>query len=283
MKIKLTLAILLALAICLLPGCDGAVQEEVEIPEKPTSTSTQEFDQDALSKLQSEFDTYKAQSQQEYSELEAIYEKLLEGRTESTLVNPSWAELKAFIEHDKTDELTYIKGKFDCDGFAITLRDNAWKNGYRCAYVQMSFGNEEGHSLNAFETTDKGTVYIDCHQEDSAAYLKIGQRYGMIELNSIQFEHVNYSMDPDEFWQELTWTSYTSPFTYNYYTDYLNRLDFYNQSVNAYNNVIGSGNSELSQAQIDQWGDNLDTLYEDVSTGVINPMNVIQGIETYWN
>lgn len=90
-----------------------------------------------------------------------------------TLRNPSWEELEAFLWEDNTDQLEYVFPTFVCGDFAITLQSNAKKAGLRCAYVHVklkgypdwyNYGipSNTGHGINAFETTDRGLVYIDC-------------------------------------------------------------------------------------------------------------------------
>lgn len=109
--------------------------------------------------------------------------------------NPSWQELKSFLLEDKTDELPYIYPTFICQDFAEKLQHNAHKAGWRCGIVSMSktgyddpyklgIASNAGHACNAFETTDKGLVYIDCtgwvnsgpFPADTLAILEIGQR-----------------------------------------------------------------------------------------------------------
>jgi len=111
------------------------------------------------------------------------------------LRNPSWEELKAFLWEDKTDQLEYIFPTFVCDNFARTLQANAKEAGWRCAHVRVrlvgypdwfNYGipSNTGHSLNAFETTDRGLVYIDCTSThgfsgnaDKIIDVKIGKEY----------------------------------------------------------------------------------------------------------
>lgn len=111
------------------------------------------------------------------------------------LRNPSWEELKAFLWEDKTDQLKYIFPTFVCDNFARTLQANAKEAGWRCAHVRVrligypdwfNYGipSNTGHSLNAFETTDRGLVYIDCTSThgfsgnaDKIIDVKIGKEY----------------------------------------------------------------------------------------------------------
>jgi hypothetical protein len=81
--------------------------------------------------------------------------------------NPTWDELKVFLKQDTTDQQTYIFGSFVCADFAEMLHNNAEAAGLQCAYVTIELGPSSyfpaaGHALNAFETTDRGLVYIDC-------------------------------------------------------------------------------------------------------------------------
>ena len=94
-------------------------------------------------------------------------------RFEEALNNPSWVELKDFLYEDDTDEMEYVYPTTVCFDFAQRLQKNAKAAGWRCAFVEVElegypdwygYGipSSTGHALNAFETTDKGLVYIDC-------------------------------------------------------------------------------------------------------------------------
>jgi hypothetical protein len=73
--------------------------------------------------------------------------------------NPSWQELVFFLQDDKTDLNTYNDPIFVCQDFAEMVQDNAHKAGWRCAVVTIRSIN---HACNAFETTDRGFIFIDC-------------------------------------------------------------------------------------------------------------------------
>lgn len=81
--------------------------------------------------------------------------------------NPTWTELKAFLQADQTDRHAYIRGQYTCGDFAETLHNNAETAGIRAGLVAIELqieGSLEGvvnHSLNMFNTTDKGLIYID--------------------------------------------------------------------------------------------------------------------------
>ena len=111
------------------------------------------------------------------------------------LLNPSWAELKDFLYEDDTDGMEYVYPTTVCYDFAQRLQKNAKAAGWRCALVTVKmegypdwydYGipSSTGHALNAFETTDKGLVYIDCTaapgysgNADKTVDVKVGGQY----------------------------------------------------------------------------------------------------------
>jgi hypothetical protein len=121
----------------------------------------------------------------------------------TALKNPNWAQLLDFLRADKTDEMPYIYPTFVCDNFASTLQSNAKKAGWRCAKVRLDMtgytdpyklgiASNAGHSCNAFETTDRGLVFIDCTgpipgtpfppNNDTVVSVVVGQRYRPVFL-----------------------------------------------------------------------------------------------------
>jgi hypothetical protein len=128
-------------------------------------------------------------------------------------VNVSLAVLKDFIFADETDKELYLPGFRMCGHFAETLHNNAEQAGIRAALVIVEF--EDGsapHALNAFETTDKGLVYIDCTGterstadfaewlykvfypmgQDNMAYVVKGKIYGTIPLKDAESPQYSY-------------------------------------------------------------------------------------------
>ena len=76
-------------------------------------------------------------------------------------IDPTYSELVNFIKKDKTDQIQY-SDDFVCADYAELVHNNAEANGIKTAWVAISFyDNDEGHALNAFNTLDKGLVYID--------------------------------------------------------------------------------------------------------------------------
>jgi hypothetical protein len=90
--------------------------------------------------------------------------------------NPTWQDLKAFLKKDETDKQAYIAGRFTCGDFSEMLHNNAEAAGIRAAIVAVELkpaslpGGVINHSLNAFETTDRGIVYIDATSSSQGLY-----------------------------------------------------------------------------------------------------------------
>ncbi|MBE9482994.1 MAG: hypothetical protein IMY88_04865 [Chloroflexi bacterium] len=75
--------------------------------------------------------------------------------------NPTWAKLLDFLRNDRTDQKGYVPGVYMCGDFARDVHNNAEWAGIRAAYVAVELPGAY-HSLNAFKTTDRGLVFIDC-------------------------------------------------------------------------------------------------------------------------
>ncbi|MFH1031787.1 MAG: carboxypeptidase-like regulatory domain-containing protein [Chloroflexota bacterium] len=89
------------------------------------------------------------------------------------LKNPTWDELLDFLAEDDTDRHQYVydyppkdvwnppnSPPFMSDDYAKMLQQNAKAAGWRCAVVNAMV-NGAPYFVNAFQTTDKGLVYID--------------------------------------------------------------------------------------------------------------------------
>lgn len=119
----------------------------------------------------------------------------------STAANPTWQQLITFLLTDPTDNGIYRESTFNCANFAEMLHNNAEAAGIKAAFVAVLYQDEEeGHALNAFRTTDKGLVYVDCtgptprqrlyeqlyqspREWDRIAYVKKGEEYGMVSID----------------------------------------------------------------------------------------------------
>jgi len=121
--------------------------------------------------------------------------------------DPTYAELLAFLQADQTDKYSYIVGPpkvaYVCADFAKDVHNNAEAAGIRAGFVAIHIaGAEQGHALNAFQTTDMGLVYIDCTGKglwddpagrthwDRRAYIEEGQPYqvAFIERTETRFK-----------------------------------------------------------------------------------------------
>jgi hypothetical protein len=118
-------------------------------------------------------------------------------------VDVSWEQVKDFVMNDDTNSHTYIPGSFVCADFAALLHNRAEAAGIKTAYVSVEFAEGPAHALNAFNTTDRGLVYIDCTgpgfqsptfgdsldgqdiyaEYDKVAYIEVGRAYGLITLD----------------------------------------------------------------------------------------------------
>jgi len=130
--------------------------------------------------------TYEVGYQEAYGEAyKKGYEKGYEvglgiGSTEGVatrveLRNPTNKELIEFLASDKTDSNAYIRGEYVCFDYSADLNNNAEANGFRAAYVRIRF-KEWGHAVVAFETADRGLIFIE-PQSDRDVELVIGEPY----------------------------------------------------------------------------------------------------------
>jgi hypothetical protein len=107
--------------------------------------------------------------------------------------NVSLQRLMAFVRTNPVNLAAFEPGKFVCTEFGQSLHNGAEAAGLRCGLVFVEFERGEGHVLNAFETTDKGIVYVDCTgsltpnapraEFDTFGYLKVGKKYGRLQLD----------------------------------------------------------------------------------------------------
>ena len=135
----------------------------------------------------------------------------------------TWAELKQFLQNDQTNKVVYDYDTFVCADFAERLHNNAEKAGIRAAYVGIHLGSIEdpdlgcpralfavganGHACNAFQTTDKGLVFVDDtgaedgSGEDCTVSLVEGQTYTPESIFSdTEWCPMGYVVDFGVFW-----------------------------------------------------------------------------------
>ena len=93
-----------------------------------------------------------------------------------TIKDPTYNEMMLFLKTDDTDKAEYIKDEYVCTGFATDLCNNAEEKGIRCAYVSIKFPEGTGHTIVAFNTIDKGLIYIE-PQHDDLVRVEIGKPF----------------------------------------------------------------------------------------------------------
>ncbi|MDY6966569.1 MAG: hypothetical protein SVM80_11510 [Halobacteriota archaeon] len=155
--------------------------------------------------------------------------------------DPTWDELVSFLEVDDTDENLYINDSFVCGDFAEMLHNNAEKSGIKASWVAISFADRDPHALNAFNTTDRGLVYVDCTRadidddrdgegcsQDKIGYLVLGKEYATISIDKAA------SMDYD-FYEvyKMSWENLKKD-----YQAYNKDVDEHNEAVELYNRSL---------------------------------------------
>ncbi len=103
--------------------------------------------------------------------------------TRVELYNPTHKEMREFLTRDKTDSNPFVTGEYVCSDFAAELNNNAEANGIRAAYVRIR-AEKWGHALVAFETTDRGIVFIE-PQSDREVELVIGEPFPWYSIGAV--------------------------------------------------------------------------------------------------
>jgi len=92
--------------------------------------------------------------------------------------NPSYAEMKEFLSGDTTNDRSYLTDEYICTDFSAEVNNNAEATGIRCAVVYINY-IDAGHAIVAFETTDRGLIFIE-PQYDKEVQLIVGQSYSKL-------------------------------------------------------------------------------------------------------
>ena len=210
--------------------------------------------------------------------------------------DPTWQQLEAFLIADSTDKEAYDLQTHPCGVFAEELQNNAEAAGIRAAWVAIDFvGGGDGHALNAFNTTDRGLVFIDCTGKDwqnntvesqqgvswgaaddwdKVAYLSIGQEYGLISLSAAtcpQYEcYEAYKQQKADF--EAAWQQYNDDV--QAYNDWISGKTFYYGTAD-YNKAQSEKRDLDARLQVlNKEGDALGAFWE--------PLGNVSHINIYW-
>ncbi|MEM2954676.1 MAG: hypothetical protein QW625_01845 [Candidatus Nanoarchaeia archaeon] len=206
----------------------------------------------------------------------------------------TWSELKAFLELDDTNKLIYDNKTFDCTGFAIELFKRARNAGIKAGFVEIEYENEKaGHSLNVFETTDKGLIFVDVVGDeegtgwDKIAFVKPGKKYFAIALQDKE-TFLDCSLDctelPYKEFSEIKYEPYSEKFLENVllcYELFNNCIEKYNAEVEKYNRKKGA----YSYEELKMWRNNLRKLKEELTINnksIIIEGEILKNIQIYF-
>jgi len=93
------------------------------------------------------------------------------------LRDPSYEEMRQFLESDDTDKNEWTWPDYVCMHFARDVKQAATAAGIRCAFVYIDYDEMKwSHFLVAFETADKGLVFIE-PQTDKEMRVEPGEEY----------------------------------------------------------------------------------------------------------
>lgn len=88
----------------------------------------------------------------------------------------TWLDLNIFLSNDHTNWNNYIPGKYTCVNYAEDLVAAAHKANIDAWIVAVEFYRDAvGHAFVAFQTTDKGVVWIEPQSDYAYAEVEIGQ------------------------------------------------------------------------------------------------------------
>ena len=223
--------------------------------------------------------------------------------------NPTYAELVAFIKEDSTDEHRYATSvdvyigsaevPYVCSDFAEAVHNNAEAAGIKAAWVGIGLeGEDEGHACNAFETTDRGLVYIDCTgggflsllpkynptSWDTVAYVGIGKEYGLIALAKAKSPSYSFYEEYTPKWQEFEKKQ----------QEIERLLIEWDKEVMRHNEEISKHGSSLEETRrfsiaLEEntqnrynLGDELRALQEELGDFWFEPMGIVEDIHIHW-
>jgi hypothetical protein len=96
-----------------------------------------------------------------------------------TLHDPTYQEMKTFLAQDPTNNKNYVENQYVCVDFAAAVNNTAEAQGIRCAMVDIFYPDGYGHTIVAFDTTDKGLIYVE-PQFDQEVELVVGRSYSQV-------------------------------------------------------------------------------------------------------
>jgi hypothetical protein len=89
----------------------------------------------------------------------------------------TWSGLVDFLVADHTNWNAYHEVNYNCLDFAVDVVANARSQNINAWIVGVNFvGEEIGHAFVAFETSDRGTIYVEPQRDYTYSHLSIGNR-----------------------------------------------------------------------------------------------------------
>ena len=205
----------------------------------------------------------------------------------------TWSHLMQFVLEDPTDESPYVQDVQMCGSFAETLHNNAEAAGIRAAWVSIDImGQDIGHALNAFVTTDRGLVFVDCTGEDPSAVVAVGMETGSCDYDKAAYVQVGklYGLVSIEYAESSSYVFYEQYAAA--WEVYVSDLDAYNALVDEYNAFVGgrtiiagsadARKAKLLHADIQSRRVDLEIQQEVIGQCQWNSVGVIERIEIYW-
>jgi hypothetical protein len=121
------------------------------------------------------------------------------------MYNPTRQETISFIMADRTSSKRYDEETFNCVHYSVEVKNNAESNGIKCAYVALNLSGEHNHALVAFNTTDRGLLFIE-PQSNEVVNLEVGKDY-WAECVVVRSSRYYYPRDLDNIVEgfELYW------------------------------------------------------------------------------
>jgi hypothetical protein len=179
-------------------------------------------------------------------------------------VDPSFKELIKFLSVDLTENQNYVYPVYTCGDFAAHLHDEAEKQGIKCGVVGVKFNTTlkedmsgilnnksnypppyssydtcRGHAFNAFNTTDRGMVYVD------STGITVEEK----ETGNKPYDMIVYAIEGKEL-GELR-VDQAESLDYSYYKEKEEKYLRYLNTVDKYNSVAELLNQEIESSSID--------------------------------
>ena len=211
-----------------------------------------------------------------------------------TLINnpnatdPTYSQLMQFLKQDITDQNEYSEIHYNCVDFAKDLHDHAESKGIKSVWVGIDFvGQEVGHALNSFNTTDRGLVFIDVtagvleqtpsfdfylknKSWDTIAYIEIGKAYGVIDIDESSGPTYDKFIVFEESCRKLMLE------VEEFYAD----VDAYNAALTNHNYSLGALNKWAED--LDNWQESLSKKTKNFDSCSYESPGIVEKIEITW-